>query len=54
MALTKIDISSANKVNMKKNCFCFYSVLIEEKFLKKNALYFCTPKQIMYVFNRYV
>ena len=37
MALTKIDISSASKVTMENNYFCFYGVLIKEMLLKKEC-----------------
>ena len=47
MWLTKIDITSRNKVDIENNYFCLSSVAIAEMLMQKDVFFFYTPKWIM-------
>ena len=44
MWLTKIDITSRNKVDIENNYFCLSGVAIAEMLMQKNVFFFYTPK----------
>ena len=44
MWLTKIDITSRNKVDIENNYFCLSDVAIAEMLMQKDVFFFYTPK----------